>query len=109
MGPKEESLTNLENQIEKIINISTQTNGKFENFKKNIVDTNKTLLLAEENQQKLVLIEENNETLKKNTNKILEVSDSITRDFKEQPGEMYKHNEQGKTSHNILSHCFQVD
>ena len=69
--------------MEKIINISTQTNGKFENFKKNIVDTNKTLLLAEENQQKLVLIEENNETLKKNTNKILEVSDSITRDFKE--------------------------
>ena len=25
MGPKKESLTNLENQIEKIINISTQT------------------------------------------------------------------------------------
>ena len=32
MGPKKESLTNLENQMEKIMNISTQTNENIENF-----------------------------------------------------------------------------
>ena len=64
------------------VNISTQTNENIENFKKAIADTshqvkkinenlnqlwstaNKTLQLVEENQQKLVLIKENNKTLK---------------------------------------------
>ena len=40
MGPKKESLTNLENQIEKIINISTQTNENIENFNETITDAN---------------------------------------------------------------------
>ena len=73
MEPKMESLTNLENQTEKIMYVSTQTNEKIENFKKTIADindqlkkkrnqnlnqlwttANKALQLAEENQQKLV-------------------------------------------------------
>ena len=39
MGPKKESLTNLENQMEKLMNISMQTNENIENFKKTIADT----------------------------------------------------------------------
>ena len=81
MEPKMESLTNLENQTEKIMYVSTQTNEKIENFKKTIADindqlkkkknqnlnqlwttANKALQLAEENQQKLV--SENKKTMK---------------------------------------------
>ena len=43
MGPKKESLTNLENQMEKIMNVSTQTNENIENFRKPIADTNDQL------------------------------------------------------------------
>ena len=43
MGPKKESLTNLENQMEKIINISTQTNENIKNFKESIADANDQL------------------------------------------------------------------
>ena len=38
-----ESLTNLENQTEKIMYVSTQTNEKIENFKKTIADINDQL------------------------------------------------------------------
>ena len=43
MEPKMESLTNLENQTEKIMYVSTQTNEKIENFKKTIADINDQL------------------------------------------------------------------
>ena len=97
--------------MEKIMNISTQTNSNIENFKKNYcwykrptekskwnlkqlwTTANIDLQLAVENQQKLVSIEENNENLKNDiNNEILdEVKDSISRDFKEQTEEMRKH------------------
>ena len=45
MGPKKESPTNLENQMEKIMNKSMhmQTNENIENFKRTIADTNNQL------------------------------------------------------------------
>ena len=43
MGPKKESLTNLENQMGKTMNISTQTNKNIANFKITIADTNDQL------------------------------------------------------------------
>ena len=54
---------------------------------------NKALQLAEENNQKLVSIKENNETFKNEIkNEILEeVKGSIPRDFKEQIEEIHKH------------------
>ena len=51
---------------------------------------NEALQLAERNQQELVSIEENSETLKRD--KILEeVKDSITRNFEEQTEDMRNH------------------
>ena len=43
MGPKKESLTNLENQMGKTMNISTQTNKNIANFKITTADTNDQL------------------------------------------------------------------
>ena len=39
MRPKKESLTNLENQMEKITNISLQTNENIEKVEEAIADT----------------------------------------------------------------------
>ena len=43
MRPKMESLTNLENQMEKITNISLQTNENIEKVEEAIADTNDQL------------------------------------------------------------------
>ena len=58
-----------------------------------MVTANKVLQLAEESQQKLVSIEENNETLKNDVKKeiLVEVKDGITRNFKYKTEEMLKH------------------
>ena len=52
MRPKMESLTNLENQMEKITNISLQTNENIEKVGEAIADTNDQLKIKKKKKMK---------------------------------------------------------